>query len=600
MGTIARFFGKLRIWPGPILAVELVTTSRRKRYFVLRVLYAAALFFALWYTYQETIRWRPAVDSGDMNSIAQFTAAFFGTFGVMQLMAVLLIGPALAAGTIAQERERRTMEYLYTTPLSNLEIVIGKLGGRVLQILYLVLSGVPVLALAMLLGGIAPQAIVSLTAITLSTVLFVTMVSIAVSAWTARARDAVIKAYLVFFCLWVLPLPALALSLSGKTYAWSVPIVEQVVIANPVFTFMMIFTHDGPWGPVTEPWSLLLALVRNQMLVGGTALVLATLFMRRIHLRDAGKPARKRRWRMQFFRGALGANPMYWKELYAEPGSSRLGLLGYGLLALIFVALCGFTIYIFLESVGHSYSYMREGEEFCQYAVAMSTFLGCCGLLLLTSRAAGSITSEKERDCWVSLISTPLEAGQIVKAKIMGSLWSLRGLVPFLAVVWLPALLLRPSYFWGIAFTLLDLGILAAFTATLGVYCSLRSKSTLRAMAAALGIAIVLGGGYLMCCCPVVTVGARGGPDDGIFLGFAPCMPFLLFWPGYVSIELGSTSGGHFGHEFASSMAAYLIGTIGYAAAAFMMMFTAIENFDENSGRVHGRSAFSPRPPTAS
>ena len=79
--------------------------------------------------------------AGDINSIAQFTSAFFATFGVMQLLAVLLIGPALAAGTIAQERERRTMEYLYATPLSNLEIVIGKLGGRVLQILYFVLSG---------------------------------------------------------------------------------------------------------------------------------------------------------------------------------------------------------------------------------------------------------------------------------------------------------------------------------------------------------------------------------------------------------------------------------------------------------------------------
>ena len=207
-----------------------------------------------------------------MNSIAQFTAAFFGTFGVMQLMAVLLIGPALAAGTIAQERERRTMEYLYTTPLSNLEIVIGKLGGRVLQILYLVLSGVPVLALAMLMGGIAPQAIVSLTAITLSTVLFVTMVSMAVSAWTAKARDAVIRAYLVFFCLWVLPLPALASFLSVRPPPGSVPIVEQFVVANPVVTFMMIFDGAGPWGPVTEPWSLLLALVRNQMLAGGTAL----------------------------------------------------------------------------------------------------------------------------------------------------------------------------------------------------------------------------------------------------------------------------------------------------------------------------------------
>ena len=591
MGAITRVFDNLRIWPGPILAVELVTLSRRTRYFVLRVLYAVALLFALWVTHHETLGSR----SGDINSVARFTAAFFETFGVMQLIAVLLIGPALAAGTIAQERERRTMEYLYATPLSNLEIVIGKLGGRVLQILYLVLSGVPVLALAMLLGGIAPRAIASLTAITLSTVLFVTMVSMAVSAWTARARDAIVRAYLVFFCLWVLPLPATAFSSFNPPFARAVPIVEQFVIANPVVSFESILS--GQWfsgRAVSEPWWLLLALVRNQMLVGGTALVLATFFMRRVHLRESGKPARKRRWRMQFFRGGVGDNPMYWKELYAEPGAARLGLLGYGLLALIFIAVCGFTIYTFLESL--RYSYMRNGENFCGYAVFMSTFLSCCGLLLLTARAAASITSEKERDCWVSLIGTPLEARQIVKAKVLGSLWSLRGLAPFLAVVWLPALLLRPEYILGIVFTLLDLWILAAFVATLGVYCSLRSKSTLRAMGAALGIAILVGGGYLMCCCPVVAMGSSRGPESGILLGFAPCMPFLLAWPGVASIE----SHHNFGNEFGSAMAAYVIGTIGYAAAALMMMFTAIEQFDEKSGRTQGRSGYSPQSPPIS
>ena len=88
-----------------------------------------------------------------MNAMARFTAAFFGTFGVMQLLAVMLIGPCAGGRTIALQHERRTIEYLFATPLSNLEIVTGKLGGRVLQILYLVLSGLPVLALAMLLGG---------------------------------------------------------------------------------------------------------------------------------------------------------------------------------------------------------------------------------------------------------------------------------------------------------------------------------------------------------------------------------------------------------------------------------------------------------------
>jgi len=558
--------------------------SRRTRYFVLRVLYAAAMFFALWVTHQEILGSHP----GDINSIARFTSTFFGTFGVMQLMAVLLIGPALAAGTIAQERERRTMEYLYATPLSNLEIIIGKLGGRVLQILYLVLSGVPVLALAMLLGGIAPRAIAGLTAITLSTVLFVTMVSLAVSACTAKARDAVMRAYLLFFSLWVLPFPALAIfSYNNPTYAWTVPILKQIVVSNPVATFLMILTGEGPWGSVSEPWSLLLNLVQNQILVGGIALLLATLFMRRIHLRESGKPARKRRWRMQFFRGEIGDNPMLWKELHAEPGSSRLGLLGHGLLALIFIVLCGITIFVYRESVGHPYS--RDGEGFCYYANGMSTFLSCCGLLLLTARAAGSITSEKERDCWVSLIGTPLEAGQIVKAKILGSLWSLRGLILYLAVIWLPALVLRPSYFWGIAFSLLNLGILAAFTATLGVYCSLHSKNTLRAMGAALGIAILVGGGYLMCCCPVVAIGSRGS-GDGMQIGLAPCMPFLLAWPGVASVETTRD----FGHEFGSFMAAYLIGTIGYAVAAGMMMVAAIDQFDAKSGRTPRGSGHSP------
>ena len=294
---------------------------------------------------------------------------------------------------------------------------------------------------------------------------------------------------------------------------------------------------------------------------------------------------------------------MYWKELYAEPASSRLGLLGYGLLALIFIAVCGTTIYWYVECVSRfsPYStYNQNGEEYCGYATVMCTFLGCCGLLLLTARAASSISSEKERDTWDSLIGTPLEAGQIVKAKILGSLWSLRGLAPFLAVVWLPALTLRPTFVIGIAFSLLDLLILAAFSATLGVYCSLRSKTSLRAMAAALGIALVVGGGYMLCCCPMMALGSHGGGDEGIMLGFAPCMPFLLCFPEVASMILEPAYRGGPEREFGFAMAAYLIGTIGYAVAASMIAAAAVDQFDEKSGRIQGRASFSPRPPGTS
>ena len=114
------------------------------------------------YIYAETFRWQEV----NIQSIANFSAAFFSMFAVLQLLAVVLIGPAMAAGTIAMERERRTIEYLFTTTLSNTEIVLGKLGARVLQIFYLVLAGLPVLALAMLLGGISPESLTVLSMIT--------------------------------------------------------------------------------------------------------------------------------------------------------------------------------------------------------------------------------------------------------------------------------------------------------------------------------------------------------------------------------------------------------------------------------------------------
>ena len=481
MATIIRLLGNLRIWPGPILAVELVTTARRTRYFVLRVLYAIALLAAFVGTYLVTIGW----SYSDLNSMAQFASAFFVPFGILQLTLVLVIGPALAAGTIAQERERRTLEYLYTTPLSSLEIIIGKLGGRVLQILLLVLSGVPVLALAMLLGGIAPLALLWLTVITMSTVLSVTMVSMAVSAWTAKARDAVILAYLLFFCLWILPYPLAAL-LYRLGLDFVAPVIDQLYLANPVTTFAMICTGESSWGPLAEPWSYVLALVRNQLLAGAVALVPATLLMRRIHLREtagtlySGSTARRRRGRIRLFQGQIGDNPMYWKELHAETGALRLGLLGRLLLVIILIVVCGSTIYAVAAALQQP---NLAAENYCGYAIAMSTFLGCCGLLLVVVRAAGAITAEKERDCWASLISTPLEPGQIIKAKVVGSIWSLRGLMPLLAVVWLPAVLLRPSFFLSIPFTLLALGVLAVFAAMLGVYCSQCSQNTLRATA---------------------------------------------------------------------------------------------------------------------
>jgi ABC-type transport system involved in multi-copper enzyme maturation permease subunit len=573
MGAIARFLGEVRIWPGPILVLELVTSTRRTRFFLFRVIYAAILFVAFLFIYVVN---RSGPD--DINSVAAFTSGFFYTFGFMQLAAILLMGPALAAGAIAQERERKTLDYLYATPLSDLEIIIGKLGGRALAVLVFVLSGAPVLALAMLLGGIAPQSLVSLTVISLSTVLFVTAVSLAVSACVATARDAVVRAYVLFFCLLGLPWLLVDALPANPRFSWIQPAAEQLAAVNPLWTFFSVLDQRLPGS--AGPWALLFVLVRNQAILGAAGLVFAALFMRRIDQRQSGKSAGKSPGklarRMQFFRGQIGDHPMLWKEVFVEHGFARLGRWTGALLALMFVALCGLTIYWYVEYEGANA--LRPGDAFCHYANVASTALSCCGLLLLTARAAGSISAEKDRDSWTSLISTPLTGREMVKAKILGCICSLRTLLPFLAVVWLPAIILRPVFGLGVLFSLVDLAVLAAFASALGVYRSLRAKTTLRAVGGAIGI-VFLAGGSLSCCCP---------------LAFVANIPFLLWFPGYISVEMSWATVMH--EPLAGlAVAAYLAGTVGYAGVAALLMTAAIDQFDERCGRTPRRSKWDRR-----
>ena len=49
--------------------------------------------------------------------------------------------------------------------------------------------------------------------------------------------------------------------------------------------------------------------------------------------------------------------------------------------------------------------------------------------LLLAASAATGITMEREKDTWISLVSTPLEGREILTGKILGAFWRVRGIL---------------------------------------------------------------------------------------------------------------------------------------------------------------------------
>ena len=80
---------------------------------------------------------------------------FLGLMSVTAVLLALLMTPS-AGASIAGERERQTLDILLSTRLTSLEIVTGKLLSSASSALLLLVSGLPVMTVTMMYGGIGP------------------------------------------------------------------------------------------------------------------------------------------------------------------------------------------------------------------------------------------------------------------------------------------------------------------------------------------------------------------------------------------------------------------------------------------------------------
>src|SRR5262249_57528128 len=100
-------------------------------------------------------------------------------------------------------------ELLFTTHLSDREIVLGKLFGRLTHLGGVLLAGLPVLCILELWGGIGPVVIVAGFAVTALTLLSVGSVCILISVFTRHSLKALVISYAILLpiALGLLPLP---------------------------------------------------------------------------------------------------------------------------------------------------------------------------------------------------------------------------------------------------------------------------------------------------------------------------------------------------------------------------------------------------------
>jgi ABC-type transport system involved in multi-copper enzyme maturation permease subunit len=200
-------------WPGgagagPLFYYDLVRLARRGRSTLLRCAYGLALLGALFLFFNQRFPYRGLADLAlsserrlSVQEMSRFAEGFVFAVFVLQSAAVFVLTPAYLAGAIAEEKERRTLELLFTTHLLDREIVLGKLCSRLTHLAGVLLTGLPVLSLVQLWGGVDFATVLGAFAVTALNLLSVGSLSILCSVLCRTVMAALLIVYAALVCL---------------------------------------------------------------------------------------------------------------------------------------------------------------------------------------------------------------------------------------------------------------------------------------------------------------------------------------------------------------------------------------------------------------
>jgi ABC-type transport system involved in multi-copper enzyme maturation permease subunit len=498
---------------GPVLFYDMVRNSRRSHFVWIRCLYAALLLFFL-ATY---FLGRSTYDLQNRYTMGSAAEEFFETFLIVQLIAVGLLTPAYVAGSIAEEKEKKTLEFLLATDLRNREIVLSKLGSRLANLLIFLLTGLPIVCLLQFVGGVDPDLVLAGFAATGVTALSLAGASIFASTHMKRPRDAIAVTYMLIIAYFVLSLLALgskfwfpivmSANLGTQSYPITLSDVADAFGKGNVIVLVALGRFGGSLAR-TLPG----ALPEYALFHGIVALILITwgvLRLRAVALKQAGGPARRSPTLLRLGRRPrIGIYPMLWKELHAEGSRPNLIVLAI-LVLLIGLTLFSLAIMLYFDLLDY-YRYRSPWNSIALHANmwvrTAGTIVACLTLLSVAVRASTAISSERDRQTFDALLTTPMDSTPMLFAKWLGSLCSVRVGWLWLASIWGVGIVTGGLDWIALIFLVPAWLIYASFLATLGLWFSLVCSSSLRATVLTILVALGVSVGHWlpwMCCVPL-------------------------------------------------------------------------------------------------
>ncbi|MFI5461163.1 MAG: ABC transporter permease [Isosphaerales bacterium] len=496
----------------PIFGRELVAAARERegrrlhseRSFFVGMLLTIVLgtFGALYYWSDEPVTYR-TMTQGMIEAAGWCGLVHFGIFA-----SILVRG----AWSIAKERDRRTLELLLATPLTNAEIVLGKLASCLVMVCATLAAGFPVILLVHVLGGIDLRLIALCYASSASTILFLSALAIWISVeasdiWWAYA------AFLLGTLAWVIGpfsmsvfLPRFGILLPE----WVRAANRWLVLSSPIIVPYYLALGLNSWAKLSVIAGRMIAL----QLLGAVFLTIGAIARLRSAHRTFASGDQHFRGRqaprpVPWFRRRppVGDDPILWREKYTTRGNSVLKSLGVlvnlGLVAALACATYFFARPAVVEVWRHGYGsgvtsnarpefnlFVRmfvpggavnqppdlgrtEFNLFLRYVTSSITLLLT---LIIAESAAETISVERRKETWNSLLATPMSARAIVRSAVLATVWRVRQPIAVLGVLWTIGLLAGAIHPLGYLLAILNLAVSVGLFTVWGVRASVRAR----------------------------------------------------------------------------------------------------------------------------
>ncbi len=405
---------------GPVFAFESLVATRRWQTYALRSAYVALLLFGL------TMTWGPSDQTiRTLADSAKIVGVFFRTLIAVQLAVVLLAAPAATASAVCVDKSRGTLLHALVTDLTDREIVLGKLGARLIPVLSLLACGLPVLAIGSFLGGLDLAAAVGAELVTVGTAVVCCSLALLASVWARKPHQSLLLAYVVVG-LWLAVAPlAFFLFLSGPP---ATPGAVIVLVSNPI---LAAFAPD-----LSAPtWSLGLkeqvGFLLGALVIASALTQIAILRLRPTVLRQVSRPAKRARpdapaRLLDYLPGpSLDRNAILWREWHRKRPSRWTGRfwMAYAIASAVASIYVLGGYYVWPDNLVY--------RNIHTVAAQVNAWQVSIGLLLLSVSAATSLAEERDRGSLEVIMTTPLSAREIVWGKWCGTIAT----VPRLAIL---------------------------------------------------------------------------------------------------------------------------------------------------------------------